>query len=69
MSYEGKDQKHTAMAYTVGLPMAIVAKLILQSKIDLVGVQIPIASQVYEPVLKELKSLGVYFTEHEEDCE
>jgi hypothetical protein len=69
MSYEGKDQKHTAMAYTVGLPMAIVTKLILQSKIDLVGVQIPIASQVYEPVLKELKSLGIYFTEHEEDCE
>jgi saccharopine dehydrogenase-like NADP-dependent oxidoreductase len=69
MSYEGKDQKHTAMAYTVGLPMAIIAKLILQSKINLTGVQIPIASQVYEPVLKELKSLGVYFTEHEADCE
>tara|TARA_R110001583_G_scaffold105061_3_gene252501 strand:- start:1788 stop:3128 length:1341 start_codon:yes stop_codon:yes gene_type:complete len=69
MSYEGKDQKHTAMAHTVGLPMAIVAKLILQSKINLAGVQIPIASQVYKPVLKELKSLGVFFTEHEEDCE
>lgn len=69
MSYEGIDQQHTAMAYTVGLPMAIVAKLILQSKIDLTGVQIPISAQVYEPVLKELKHLGVYFTEQEEDCE
>ena len=69
MSYEGKDQKHTAMAYTVGLPMAIVAKLILQSKINLTGVQIPIAAQIYEPVLKELESQGVYFTETEEDCE
>jgi len=69
MSYEGKDQKHTAMAYTVGLPMAIAAKLILQGKIDLTGVQIPIAAQIYEPVLKELKELGVYFTEHEEVCE
>ncbi len=69
MSYEGKDQEHTAMAYTVGLPMAIVAKLILQSKINLTGVQIPIDAQIYEPVLKELEELGVYFTEHEEDCE
>lgn len=69
MSYEGIDQEHTAMAYTVGLPMAIVAKLILQSKIDLTGVQIPVAPQVYEPVLKELETLGVYFTEQEEDFE
>ncbi len=66
MSYEGKDRNHTAMAYTVGLPMAIVAKLILQSKICLTGVQIPIASEIYEPVLKELRELGVYFTEQEE---
>lgn len=69
MSYEGKNQQQTAMAYTVGLPLGIVAKLILQSKIDMTGVQIPIASQIYEPVLKELKELGVYFTEHEEVCE
>jgi len=69
MSCEGKDQTHTAMAYTVGLPMAIVAKLITQSKIKLTGVQIPISAQIYEPVLKELKELGVYFTEIEEDCE
>ncbi|MGZ2371806.1 saccharopine dehydrogenase family protein [Ancylomarina sp. YFZ004] len=68
MSYEGTDQKHTAMAYTVGLPMAIAAKLILQSKINLMGVQIPIDAQIYEPILKELKTLGVYFTEHEEVC-
>lgn len=69
MSYEGIDQEHTAMAYTVGLPMAIVAKLILQSKIDLTGVQIPVAPQVYEPVLKELETLGIYFTEQKEDFE
>ena len=69
MSYEGIDNKHTAMAYTVGLPMAIVAKLILQSKIDLTGVQIPIAAQIYEPVLKELETLGVFFTEQKEVCQ
>jgi len=69
MSYEGKNQQQTAMAYTVGLPLAIVAKLILQAKIDLTGVQIPIASQIYEPVLKELEELGIYFTEREEVCE
>lgn len=69
MSYEGKDQMHTAMAYTVGLPMGIAAKLILQSKINLTGVQIPIDAQIYEPVLKELEALGVFFTEHEEVLE
>lgn len=69
MSYEGKDQKHTAMAYTVGLPMAIIAKLLIQSRIKLTGVQIPVSVQIYEPVLKELEELGVYFTEIEEDYE
>jgi len=69
MSYEGKDQMHTAMAYTVGLPMGIAAKLILQSELNLTGVQIPIDAQIYEPVLKELETLGVFFKEHEEVLE
>lgn len=62
---EGKDQVHTAMSITVGLPVAIATKLILQGKIQLSGVQIPVMQEVYEPVLEELKSFGINFVEDE----
>ena len=62
---EGKDQTHTAMSMTVGLPVAIATKLILQEKIKLSGVQIPVMKEVYEPILKELKSFGIDFVEEE----
>lgn len=62
---EGKDQIHTAMSMTVGLPVAIATKLILQEKIQLSGVQIPVIKEVYEPVLQELKSYGIDFVEKE----
>jgi saccharopine dehydrogenase-like NADP-dependent oxidoreductase len=57
----GEDQHHTAMAKTVGLPMAIAAKLYLQGKLKATGVQIPITREFYEPILKELKKLGIEF--------
>ena len=60
---EGKDQINTAMSMTVGLPVAIATKLILQNKIQLSGVQIPVMKEVYEPVLEELKSFGIDFIE------
>ena len=62
---EGNDQIHTAMSMTVGLPVAIATKLILQGKIQLSGVQIPVMKEVYEPVLNELKSFGIDFVEEE----
>ena len=62
---EGKDQIHTAMSMTVGLPIAIATKLILQQKIQLSGVQIPVMKEVYEPVLEELKHFGIDFVEEE----
>lgn len=62
---KGEDQVYTAMAKTVGLPAAIVAKYILQGKIDLAGVQIPTVKEIYEPLLKELESFGIRFEERE----
>lgn len=62
---EGKNQIHTAMSMTVGLPVAIATKLILQGKIQLSGVQIPVMKEVYESVLEELKSFGIDFVEQE----
>ena len=64
---EGKDNVHTAMAMTVGLPIGIVTKLILNDQIDKTGVVIPISKMIYEPVLNELEEYGVKFVDKEED--
>jgi len=63
---KGDDNIQTAMAKTVGLPMAICLKLILQGKITLRGVQIPVSKDIYEPVLNELKAFGIQFHETED---
>lgn len=60
---KGEDQTYTAMAKTVGLPLAIVTKLIVQNKITSRGVVIPTIKEIYEPLLKELETLGVKFEE------
>ncbi|MDG1451504.1 MAG: saccharopine dehydrogenase NADP-binding domain-containing protein, partial [Polaribacter sp.] len=60
---KGENQSYTAMAKTVGLPVAIAALKILQGEIKTPGVQLPISKEVYEPILKELKEHGVHFIE------
>ncbi|MBB1192619.1 saccharopine dehydrogenase [Flavobacterium sp. SOK18b] len=59
----GDDQTYTAMAKTVGLPVAMATLLILNGKITTPGVQLPIRKEVYEPILKELEEYGVIFNE------
>jgi saccharopine dehydrogenase-like NADP-dependent oxidoreductase len=61
----GDDQTYTAMAKTVGLPVAIAAIKILNEEISTPGVQIPISKEVYEPILKELENFGITFKEKE----
>ncbi|WP_347923850.1 saccharopine dehydrogenase C-terminal domain-containing protein [Pontimicrobium sp. SW4] len=61
----GEDQTYTAMAKTVGLPVAIATLAILNEKITTPGVQIPISKEVYEPILKELEDFGIIFKEKE----
>ncbi|MFP4844865.1 saccharopine dehydrogenase family protein [Winogradskyella sp. PE311] len=61
----GEDQTYTAMAKTVGLPVAIATMAILNGKIKTPGVQIPITKEVYLPILEELESYGVIFKEKE----
>lgn len=63
----GDDSIHTAMAKTVGLPLAIAAKLLLQSKISARGVVIPTSQEFYAPILAELTTLGVEFAEVEKE--
>ena len=64
----GEDVTYTSMSNTVGLPAAIAAKMILNNQISLIGVQIPIQSEVYNPILKELEEYGIQFKEDELDA-
>ncbi len=60
---KGENSLRTAMAKTVGLPLGIAAKLILNGKIKLTGLHIPTAREIYEPVLKELEQHDIRFHE------
>ena len=61
----GEDQTYTAMAKTVGLPLAIATLAILNSKITAKGVQLPVKKDIYNPILKELIEYGIEFNEYE----
>ncbi len=63
----GDDQTYTAMAKTVGLPVAMATLQILNGNIKTPGVQLPINREVYLPILKELEQYGVLFNEKEMD--
>lgn len=59
LTAKGDDETRTAMAKTVGLPLGIAAKLLLQGKIKQRGVAIPVTKEFYEPVLNELGEMGI----------
>jgi saccharopine dehydrogenase (NADP+, L-glutamate forming) len=60
---KGTDALRTAMAKTVGLPLGIAAKLLIEGKIQLRGLQIPTLPEIYAPVLAELEAMGICFQE------
>ena len=60
---KGEDYLRTAMAKTVGLPLGIAAKLILNGTIQLSGIHIPTIKEIYLPVLSELEKAGICFTD------
>ncbi|MFO0357245.1 MAG: saccharopine dehydrogenase family protein [Sphingobacteriaceae bacterium] len=62
---KGDDEEHTAMAKTVGLPLAITLKNFVTGKFNLNGVQIPTVKEIYLPLLSELENLGIKFEEKE----
>ncbi len=61
----GEDATYTAMAKTVGLPMAIAVDLFLDGKINLIGLNIPVLPEIYNPILEELGRRGIRFKEEE----
>ena len=64
MVCKGIDDTYTAMAKTVGLPLAISSILLLNNKINLTGIHTPIDKEIYNPVLKELDANGINFEEY-----
>jgi saccharopine dehydrogenase-like NADP-dependent oxidoreductase len=63
MVVKGDNQHHTAMAKTVGLPLAIATRMIFEDKIRERGVLLPISKDIYTPVLDELEKNGISFNE------
>ena len=61
----GEDQTYTGMAKTVGLPVGIATKLILNGEIKSAGVKVPVSKEIYKPVLEELEQFGIRFVEEE----
>jgi len=53
----------SSVARTVSIPAAIAVKMILESKIKLTGVHIPVLPEIYNPILDELEGIGIKFKE------
>jgi saccharopine dehydrogenase-like NADP-dependent oxidoreductase len=62
----GISEGDSAMSKTVGLPVAIAAKMVAQGKINRCGVIIPIYKEIYEPLLAELRTMDIKFVETKE---
>ena len=58
MVVTGDSPQETAMSKTVGWPLAIVTKLILNRTIEDCGVKVPVTPKYYRPVISELETLG-----------
>jgi len=62
----GTPKEDSAVARTVALPAAIAVKMILNKKINLNGVYIPVIPEIYNPILDELEEMGIIFDEKRE---
>ena len=59
----GDDAINTAMATTVGLPLAMGVCAYLKGEIKMTGLHIPIDARIYQPILKSLAEEGIVFQE------
>ncbi|MEI8142180.1 MAG: saccharopine dehydrogenase C-terminal domain-containing protein [Chitinophagia bacterium] len=63
MVLKGEDAINTAMATTVGLPLAMGVCAYLKGEIQMTGLHIPIEARIYKPILKSLAEEGIVFQE------
>ncbi len=61
----GKNQSETAMAITVGTPLAIAVKKVALGQFTQKGIQVPVKPEMYLPILEELEQIGITFNEIE----
>jgi hypothetical protein len=60
---EGEDGGFTAMARSVGLPVVIAVKLLLDGELSLTGSLIPTHPSIYAPILRLVERAGLRFKE------
>jgi len=61
----GEHDTHTAMSLTVGLPLALAARMWMRGEWRGTGVTLPISPALYTPLLKGLATEGISFTEND----
>ncbi len=62
----GIPNDDSSIARTVSIPAAIAVKMILEKKIDIEGVHIPVIPEIYNPILDELEEMNIIFHEKTE---
>jgi saccharopine dehydrogenase-like NADP-dependent oxidoreductase len=67
MVLEGDDEFKTAMSKTVGMPIAFAVERLFNGDFSSRGVQIPVLREFYEPLLNDLKNIGISFVETVEE--
>ena len=60
----GIPKGDSSIARTVSIPAAIAVRMIIEGKITMTGVYIPVKPSIYKPILDELESMNIGFTEH-----
>ncbi|WKN45767.1 saccharopine dehydrogenase C-terminal domain-containing protein [Tunicatimonas pelagia] len=61
LAVTGRLNHLSGMAKTVGYPLGIAAKLILNNQVSQAGLAIPVHKEIYQPILQELEGLGIVF--------
>lgn len=67
MVLEGEDEFKTAMSKTVSMPIAFAIERLFNGDFISRGVQIPVTSEFYKPLLHDLNSYGISFVETVEE--
>jgi len=59
----GTLQTDTSIARTVALPAACGVEMILEGKINITGVYVPVIPEIYNPILDQLENMGIMMVE------
>jgi hypothetical protein len=57
----GTHMRDSGISKIIGLPVAVMAKHVLNGSINALGYDVPMQASVYQPVLEECKALGLQF--------